>query len=376
MTLTRTSRGALALLAAAPPLLAQGPPPSPVRVDPVRQELLQDRRIVTGDLRAARVSTVASEEAGRVVALEVDEGQRVSRGDVLARLDPTRLELELAVLGAQHAAARATLLLREGELEQEERDLATVQNLAERNAANAKEVADQGTAVANARARAAEAGAEIEVLAARADLLGRRLEDTTIRAPFDGLVSALSTELGQWVASGGEVVELVASELEAWIEVPERFLPAVLAQPGPLSLRVADLPEQELADWRAVPIVAPDARAFPIIARVPAAAGLAPGMSVTAWVPTGSSQQHLTVSTDALLRNEAGAYLYVAAPGPGEGATVAMPVQVQVLFRSGDRAVVAGGALQPGAQAIVEGNQRLFPMAPVRPVEAGSGEGR
>jgi RND family efflux transporter MFP subunit len=371
---TRSLALPLLSLLAATPLAAQGPPPSPVQVDPVRSETLQQRRLVNGELRAARTSLVAGEEAGRVIALEVEDGQRVAAGDVLARLDAARLELDLAVLAAEAVVAQATLAERESALAQVERDLATIERLVERDAANPKELADAETAVVGARARRDQAAGQIAVLEARAALLRDRIADTTIRAPFAGLVAARHVELGQWLVPGGTVVELVSVDvLDAWLEVPQRFLAPVLAQRGPLAVQLSDGSALTAVAWRTVQLVDPAARTFAIVARMPEGAALAPGMSLSAWVPTGAEAEQLTVGADALLRNDAGTFLYVAAPAGDGAGSVATPVQVEVRFRVGERAVVTSPRLAAGALAIVEGNERLYPMAPVQPLSPSGG---
>jgi multidrug efflux pump subunit AcrA (membrane-fusion protein) len=103
---------------------------------------------------------------------------------------------------------------------------------------------------------------------------------------------------------------------------------------------------------------------------------LTPGMSLTAWLPTGQLTERLTVSKDAVLRNEAGAYVYVARGGGGEGAGApasAVAVSVQVLFPVADRVVVTSRDIRAGDLAVVEGNERLFPMTPVIPHVQGGG---
>ena len=54
-----------------------GGAPTNVRVDPVQEAVLQERRLVQGDVKAARRARVASEEAGSVLARSVVEGDRV-----------------------------------------------------------------------------------------------------------------------------------------------------------------------------------------------------------------------------------------------------------------------------------------------------------
>ena len=366
------------LALAAPAAHAQGPPPTPVLVDAVRKESVQESRVVTGDVRAARRSWLAAEEPGLVLEIGVREGQSVAEGDVLARLDAGRLELQLATLAAELASSEASLEVSREEAALAERDLEILSALAERRAANPKELADARTQASVARARVDKAAREVDVIQARRAELADRVDQMTIRAPFDGVVVARGSEAGQWLGVGEPLVELVsAKELEAWLDVPQRFIAALAAGTSPLSLRVDATGEViELSERRVVPDVDPRARTFRIV--VPIDLGgrtLVPGMSVTAWVPTGEMADHLTVSKDAILRNETGEYLYVARGG-GEGAPAqAMPLPVEVLFRSGSRAVVRAESLAPGDSVVVEGNERLFPMAPVVPMPAAAGDG-
>jgi multidrug efflux pump subunit AcrA (membrane-fusion protein) len=69
----------------------------------------------------------------------------------------------------------------------------------------------------------------------------------------------------------------------------------------------------ETADIRAVPSVDSKARTFPVVVRLDNSTGtLAPGMSVTAWVPTGDLAERLTIHKDAVMRGPTGAYAYAA----------------------------------------------------------------
>ncbi|MFN5497569.1 MAG: hypothetical protein ACK5C3_13460, partial [bacterium] len=91
----------------APKDAPKGPPPTPVTVAAAREESLAPRRKVVGELRAQRRTTVAAEEAGIVRELLVGDGARVRAGAPIARLDGARLDLELRILAAHAAVARA-----------------------------------------------------------------------------------------------------------------------------------------------------------------------------------------------------------------------------------------------------------------------------
>ncbi len=410
-----------------------GPPASPVVVDRVRIDEVQERRRVSGELRPARRSRIATREPGIVIDLPVVEGQRVLAGETLCRLDGARLEIAVRELAAEIELARSAEVERTAELGRIRRDADAIAAAAERGAANPKELADARSAVDAAEARLEQSRRSILVNQARLDLWKRRIADTTIVAPFDGVVASRSTELGEWVAEGSPILELVSTgALEAWIDVPQEIgikLLGIGGSPGsarqspagspagssagssagstespastspdaptaaPLALtaRVDATGEAiSLSSLRIVPVLDPRARSYPVIATIDDHGILAPGMSISAWIPTGESAERLTVHRDAVLRGPTGTFVYVVrgpasptdggasgAPGgapPGgpsaAPAAVALPASVEPLFDIGDRVVVSTRELRAGDRVVIEGNERLYPGAPVSPMEA------
>ena len=101
---------------------------------------------------------------------------------------------------------------------------------------------------------------------------------------------------------------------------------------------------------------------------------LAPGMSVVAWIPTGREGDYLLIPRDSLLQNTAGFYVYVVREGE-EGST-AMPRQIDVVFETNGSVAVHPGSVQSNDAVIVEGNERLYPTAPVRIVDPQAEEGQ
>ena len=349
-------------------------PPAPVRVQVVVSEEVQDLRSVSGNVRATQRAMVATEESGLVLELLAREGERVEKGQPLARLDAKRLELELVRSRAEESLAAATLVEREVALERTRRDLEILQELARRDAGNPRELADAASDVRGAEARLEQATAERAVAVARRELLEQRLADMQPTAPFDGVVIARRTEAGEWIAAGGVLLELVSTESpEVWLDVPGSLLPSLRELQG--SVRVtADASGEALdvTDWRLVPDVDPRARTFRMIGRLPAEGVLVPGMAVTGAVPSGVRREHLLVSPDAILRAETGPYVYFVAPAmQGEG-HMAMTMPVEVLFHIGGRVAVRAPRLEVGMQVVVEGNERLHPTRAIVPQEIGS----
>ncbi len=375
--------GLLIAMAVVPSVGAQpGGQATAVTVDAVRRESVQEHRRVTGELRAVRRSRVATQEEGLVVDLPVREGRRVAAGDVLAVLDSRRLEIALQQAEADVLAVQSILDERQATQSWREEELELYRKSAERGAANVKEMLDAEALARIAAAITRQGRRQLEVTKAKAELLRERLEDMTVVAPFDGVVVAKHAELGEWVATGAPLAELVSvGEIEAWLDVPQRYFEA--AAEGPVEIAIAFEASARVvrtARTRVVPLVDPRARSFYVVATLENAGGrLTPGMSLSAWIPTAGSIDRLTVSKDAVLHNDAGPFVYVArgggppGVGPGTGPAQAVPQKVKTLFPLGDRMVVEARGLEPGDLVVVEGNERLFPMMPIEPVERGDG---
>ncbi len=363
--------GASAALGPASKALAQGaPPPSPVLVDAARMESVLPRRQVTGELRAVQRAEVASQESGLLVELLVSEGARVKRGDVLARLDDERLGIMLAGVEAELAAQESTIAERQADVELAAREKESIEDATKNGAANVKELRDATSEHSAAVARRDSAERMARLIATRADLLRVRLEDMTIRAPFDGVVVSKMTQVGQWVDEGDAVAELLSTDpLEVWLDVPQRNMPLMLGWTEPVTITLEATGETLRAEApRVVPAVDPRARTFSLVARVANADGrLTSGMSVIGWAPTGEPAEHLTVSKDAVMRNEVGSFVYVVrAMGP-DAPPAAMPANIETLFELPERVAIRPGAVAPGDLVVVEGNERLYPTAPVTP---------
>ena len=352
---------------------AQGPPPASVRVDAARLEQVQMRRMVTGELRPVHRAQVATEEPGLVLEILVEQGQAVTAGQLLARLNDERLAIEVRDAESQELAAQALVEERRAEAQWRERDLEMYQNLSQRSASNPKELYDAQAQVSIARAKLTAAERLIAASKARTDLLKKRLSDMQIKAPFDGLVIAKHAEIGEWVQEGDDVIELVsAGPIEAWLDVPQQYADAIIGKQPSVTIDIEPLKTSvESSSVRVVPLVDSRARSFSVIVRLENQKGtFTPGMSVSGWVPTGDRGQELTISKNAVMRNEMGPFVYVVRQTAPEAPASAMPMQVNLLFTMRDRYVVRAQGLAAGDLLVVEGNERLFPTAPVIPVPA------
>lgn len=358
-------------------------PPSPVRVAAVEREVTAERRQVTGNLRAASRARVAAIEAGRIVEVAVREADAVERGAVLARIDDRRLRQDLTQAEAELSTAEAELEIRRTEANAADEDLSAYEQAAGEVEGSVSVItlraARRDAAVARARVLVAERS--LSRLQSRIDRLAIQLEDTVIRAPFAGRMVAVDVEPGEWADPGRTIGTLVSTDdLEAWLEVPEQFSYRTLANAPQIAVTVDTLAATIRAtETRVIPDVDPRSRRFVLIASLPAGEHpLAPGMSVTAALPTGADAELAKLPSDALMNDGGGYFVYRVVERPPQGLVV-QPVSIALRFGSGDSIWVDAPQLRAGDRVVVEGNERLRPLQGVQIVErmpAADGGGR
>lgn len=168
----------------------------------------------SGYVVARRKAVVSAKIQGRLAALAVDEGSRVRKGDVIARLDNRDLAAQIDV-------ARAQLARSEADVAEEERQLRLARNLANAGAVSADQVQAGASRLRVAEAAVAQSRAAVSLAEAN-------FQSSLIRAPFDGIVVRKMAEVGESVApippgvnlstSSGAIVaiaDLASLEVEA-----------------------------------------------------------------------------------------------------------------------------------------------------------------
>ena len=208
----------------------------------------------TGYVVPQRKAAVASKGQGRVEWLGVLEGSRVKKDEIIARLESRDVEASLAQALAQVKVARANLGVEQAELKDAELALRRSTVLAPKGAVPAAQL-DADTARANkARASVNSDQAAIASAAANARAAQVAVDQTVIRAPFDGIVLAKHANVGDNITpfssasdSKGAVVTIADMDtLEVEADVAESNIAKIRAE-QPCEIQLDALPDMRFA---------------------------------------------------------------------------------------------------------------------------------
>ncbi|MEW6367122.1 MAG: efflux RND transporter periplasmic adaptor subunit [Acidobacteriota bacterium] len=183
----------------------------------------------TGNLQPTNQVDVGSEVSGLIESVLVDDNDRVKTGQVLARLDISKLRDAVVNMRAALSSAEAHVLQAVASLQEAQANLTRLRRLAELTGGMVPSKSDLETAETTAaRAAAEEASARAAVEQARASLSSAEtnMAKASIRSPVDGIVLARQIEPGQTVAASFQAPVLFTlaedlSQMELQVDVDE-----------------------------------------------------------------------------------------------------------------------------------------------------------
>ena len=312
-----------------------------------------------GTVRALRETDIRPEIAGRVAKIDVDEGERVRKGQVLLRLDARDYELALEEARSNILQALSTLAL-EQDVEGESGDRSLLDMEGDLDARlDALRRGEYRAEIAAARTGVAAA----EAAEHRAHL---NLERCELKAPFDGVVTGLTLAPGEWVSGGQTLFRLVDDiNLEAQVNVLESDLgdletdrPALLAFPAlgeTLQVKVDVIS----------PSLDTESRSCPTLLRLDNRSGrVKPGMFTRAAIAGEILSERLLVPREAILTRDGRPLVF----------KVEDNITQWLYVELGDRneqfveieRVLQGGKLEPGDKVVVTNHLTLTHGAQVK----------
>jgi RND family efflux transporter MFP subunit len=187
----------------------------------------------SGYVTARRQATVSAKITGKVTEVLIEEGMRVEDGAVLARLDDTEAKAQLSLAKAQLTAARSQLAEIKAQLAQAEKDYIRQSELLRRELVSAQSMDAALAQRDTLRARLAAADEQVRVAEESVKQADVQVDNTVIRAPFGGIVTAKAAQPGEMIspisAGGGftrtgigTIVDM--DSLEIQVDVNEAFI--------------------------------------------------------------------------------------------------------------------------------------------------------
>lgn len=383
--------------------LAQADAP-PVIVDRVIEKQVKSGYRVVGEVTPLRTTTIGVAVGGRVEEFLVNVGQRVKSDQPLAKLRTGTLKIELSAAQAELdlyqqqlaevqngsrpedvAEAKANASGSMAAMENAAAQMRRLQLLSTSGAAtesdleNARERANL-TKFAHSAAAAtlkrieegprieqiAQREAQVELQKQRILLIQDRISQHTIRAPFDGFVSAEFTEIGAWINSGDPVAQIIQlDEVEVQAPITANYA-AKMNLGDTIRVEFPEIPDMLLTGTidRIVPLAQSRARTYPVYVRlrnkfrgeVPL---LMAGMLARVDLPAGAEKVLPLVPKDALVLNEGRRSVFVVdvdENNPTIGKVRKIDVELGIAL---DDLIQVDGALIAGQIVVVVGNERL-----------------
>ncbi len=323
---------------------AQEPPPAPVRVSLAEVRSMASTVLAPGTVVSRQDAAVAAEVPGRLTWV-ADVGVEVEAGDVIARIDDHRLQLQLQDNEATIRRLEASLAYSDKQLTRQ-RQLAS-QNIAAKNALDEIEAQRDMTAQDLVQARVAR------------DQTLYQIDNSSIRAPFGGRIVERYRDAGEYIQVGGEAARLVDTRnVEVRAQAP---LSAAAHISEGMEVSVREGQHERRSPIRAV-IPVGDERSRMIEVRIALdGADWVIGSAVRVALPVEEPVEVVAVPRDALVLRQNAIFVFrlndddtvdqvAVTTGVGSGSFI----EVRGEIRGGDPVVIRGAErLRPGQRVMI-----------------------
>jgi RND family efflux transporter MFP subunit len=325
----------------------------PAYVNTVVVEARQSSRLLslTGEIQARTTSDLSFRTGGRIIERTVDVGDHVTRGDVLARLDPSQQQADVSNAEAAVAAAEAAY-------RQSAADFERQRTLLDKGFTTKSGFDDAEKVVRTAEGT-------LEAARASREIARTTLDYTELRADADGIVVARFANVGE-IAQPAKPVLTVALDgpRDAVLDVYEQVF---LNSPLPSVALVRLVADPDVTATGRVREVSPTVETATGTVRVKVDIGVPPaGMTLGAPVVVevnGSESLSINIPASALTMTAGRAAVWVV----GADAKVALR-PIEAASFGADTVLVQSG-LKPGERVVIDGGKLLAPGEVVVPLE-------
>ncbi len=293
-----------------------------------------------GNITSDNISYVAPPgQPGVVKALYVKQGDYVTKGKLLAKLDDQLIRQQIEPLRVQLNAAEDVYR-------------------------RTKNLWDQGIGTYQ---QVLSAQTQVEGLKKNIGIIQKQASLMNVTAPSSGVADVVNVRVGEMFTGAGlngpQISIVNTSQLKVEVRIPENYLGRIgVGSTIQVSLPGTNVPPFETKVTVAGKTIDPNSRSFTIEAPIPAKTNLKPNQIAMVKVKDYSAPNALTIPLNTLQNDEKGKFVMIAVK---EGARmIARKRQVVVGELYGDQLEVRSG-LQQGDLVVTEGYQELFDGQPV-----------
>jgi RND family efflux transporter MFP subunit len=346
----------------------QARPPMTVELAPVTRASISDEITVVGNLVGESTVAVAPRAAGRLQEVYVRMGDRVTRGQRIARIEDFELREQIKQAEAAQEVSQATIRQREADLALAKNNVERNRSLYERQLLPKQTLDDNEARYQSAQAQLDLARAQANQSQARLDELEINLGNTIITSPVNGVIARRAVDPGASVGQNAPVVDVVdISRVRLVANVVEKDLKQL--QTGDTTRVQVDAYPGETFTGRIArvsPVLDPATRTAPIEIEIPNPDfRLKPGMYARVSITTDTTKDALVVPSDALadLGGRRGVFQILNDTAVFRTVQVGSEQQkfVEILsgVTEGDQVITTGArALRDGDRVILAGGQR------------------
>ena len=287
-----------------------------VELAPVVHAAVNRELSVVGNLIGDQTVSVVPKTAGRLQEITVKLGDRVNRGQRIAKIEDEEILEQVRQADAAFEVAKATIRQREADLSLAKTNVERSRNLFQRQLLPQQTLDDAEAKYQSAQAALDLARAQNNQSQSRLDELRITLQNTIITSPVNGFVSRRSVDPGAFVSANAPVVEVV--------DITRVRLVANIVEKDLKQIAVADMARVEVDAFpgedfmgriaRVSPVLDPSTRTAPIEVEISNPQyRLKPGMYARVGIITESRPNALVVPTNAVVdvNGTRGVYLSV-----------------------------------------------------------------
>jgi len=340
-------------------------PPMTVALTKVARASLQAYVEVVGSLVGAQTVDVVPRAQGRLQSITVRIGDRVSKGQVLAKVEDQELREQLRQSDASYEVARATIRQREADLSFAKTNLDRNKSLFDRSLLPRQSLDDAEARHQAAQAQLELAQAQLQQASSRREELRINLGNTTVYSPVTGFVAKRLVDPGAFVTQNVILLSVVdISTVRLVVNLVERDLRKVSVGAG-ASVSVDAYPGElfEGRVARVAPVLDPATRTAEMEIEIPnASARLKPGMYARVRLISANKENALVVPKSAVIDTQGRKGVYLVRNGQAVLRVVTLgleePDRIEVTdgLTEGDDVVSTGAtSLRDGAKVLLAG---------------------